>query len=91
MIISVKKNEEINQNKLIAIYCLLVFIVVFNIKSQAQDRNYWSQMGGSHAGLLGGTAVAGLHDNNSMFYNPATMSFSDYESVSIAANCNSST
>ncbi len=61
-------------------------IFLYALTSQAQDRHYWSQMGGINAGLLGGSAIAGLKENNSMYYNPATMAFAENPSLSLDAS-----
>lgn len=61
--------------------CIIISSIAFS-----QDRHYWSQMGGITAGLLGGSAVAGLKDNSSLYYNAAAMSFVDNPSISLGAN-----
>jgi hypothetical protein len=43
-------------------------------------------MGGISAGLLGGSAIAGLKDNSSLYYNAAAMSFVDNPSIALGAN-----
>lgn len=66
---------------------LLIIVPLFFFQSgKSQDRHYWSQMGGISADLLGGSAVAGLKDNSSLYYNAAAMSFVDNPSISIGAN-----
>ena len=67
---------------------LILFVVFFflYLTMKAQDRHYWSQMGGISASLLGGSAIAGLKDNSSLYYNAATMSFVNNPSISLGAN-----
>ena len=65
---------------------LLLSCLFISVTASGQDRHYWSQMGGISAGLLGGSAVAGLKDNSSLYYNAAAMSFVDNPSISIGAN-----
>ena len=65
---------------------LLIMILLLGGVAPAQDRHYWSQMGGITAGLLGGAGVAGLRDNSSMYYNPAAMSYVNNPSISLGAN-----
>ena len=65
---------------------LIALIILFFKHAYAQDRHYWSQMGGITAGLLGGSAIAGLRDNSSLYYNAAAMSFVYNPSISLGAN-----
>ncbi len=65
---------------------LLFLCIIISTIAIGQDRHYWSQMGGISAGLLGGSAVAGLKDNSSLYYNAAAMSFVNNPSISLGAN-----
>jgi hypothetical protein len=67
---------------------LFIIMITFSCLSQVagQDRHYWSQMGGISAGLLGGSAIAGLKDNSSLYYNAAAMGFVNNPSISLGAN-----
>lgn len=67
--------------KNIAIICILLF----SIKSTAQDTNYWTQQFGSKSSLLGGAVVGGVRDNSAIFYNPGAMSLVDSSTVSVSA------
>jgi len=65
---------------------LIISLLCLFLQGKTQDRHYWSQMGGITAGLLGGSAIAGLKDNSSLYYNAAAMSFVNNPSISLGAN-----
>lgn len=67
-------------------YLFLLLAIFSCTNTDAQDRHYWSQMGGITAGLLGGSAIAGLKDNSTLYYNAAAMSFANNPSISVGAN-----
>ncbi len=68
------------------IFVVICGLLICRGPLMAQDNHYWSQMGGISAGLLGGSAIAGLKDNSSLYYNAAAMSFVNNPSISIGAN-----
>jgi hypothetical protein len=65
------------------LYILFVFLVHTNF---AQDNNYWMQMPGSKAALMGGVVVAGVRDNSAVYYNPGAIGFLDTTTLSLSAS-----
>ncbi len=62
----------------------LLFLLIIPLK--AQDRQYWDQVVGSRAALLGGIAVGGIDDYSATFYNPGALSFLNKYSMNFNLN-----
>lgn len=63
----------------------IVFIFLFTSATVfAQDNNYWTRQYGSISSVLGGAVVGSHNDNGSIYYNPATLSFTDSIKLSVS-------
>lgn len=63
----------------------IVFILLFMSATVfAQDNNYWARQYGSISSILGGAVVGSHNDNGSIYYNPATLSFTDSIKLSVS-------
>lgn len=56
---------------------ILPFLLLFIFSASRAQDHYWSQQYGGQAILMGGTSVAGVSDNSSLFYNPGAIGFVD--------------
>jgi len=70
-----------NKLRLIIFICL----AVSGLTTTAQDNNYWTQQYGNVSTLLGGAVTGSYNDNGSMYYNPATLAFTDTIKISFSA------
>ncbi len=64
---------------------ILCFLLLAGHSLFSQDNNYWSQQYGNVSTLLGGAVVGSYKDNGSIYYNPATLSFTDTIKISLSA------
>lgn len=64
-----------------------LFILLFLCSSFTYGQNhYWSQQYGAINTLIGGSNVAEVRDNASIFYNPGASGFIDHNKISVSAN-----
>lgn len=66
-------------------FVLLLWLSMITISSFAQDNNYWTQQYGNVSTILGGAVTGSYVDNGSIYYNPATLAFTDTIKVSFSA------
>lgn len=66
-------------------FVLLLWLSTFSTLSLAQDNNYWTQQYGNVSTILGGAVTGSYVDNGSIYYNPATLAFTDTIKVSFSA------
>ncbi|MEO8150994.1 MAG: hypothetical protein ABI723_25395 [Bacteroidia bacterium] len=71
------------KNKIIFVLISIVIGMCANVF--AQDNNYWARQYGSISSVLGGAVVGSHNDNGSIYYNPATLSFTDSIKLSVSS------
>lgn len=65
---------------------LLVVSILIVYSTEAQDRHYWMNMGGSRSALLGGIVVGSVRDNSAGYYNPAGLAYINKNSHSVSSD-----
>ena len=72
-------------HRLIMRWILCCLIVLTSASIKAQDNNFWTRQYGSISSVLAGAVVGSHNDNGSIYYNPATLAFTDSIKISLSA------